>query len=209
MNVSTLSVFALIMSAGIATPGPTVLLAMSNASRFGIRRAAFGMAGAVTADVMLVGLVGLGLGALLAASELLLVTFKWLGAAWLAYVGFQMLRSHGSIETTPEVERLTPARKAMYLRSFFIAMSNPKYYLFMTALLPQFVDHTQATTPQYALLAATIVVIDLLVMAGYALLGVKSVALFKERGARWMNRISGALLMLLAGSVALYRKSAP
>jgi threonine/homoserine/homoserine lactone efflux protein len=208
MNLSTLSVFALVMLVGIATPGPTVLLAMSNASRFGIRRAGFGMAGAVTADLMLVGLVGLGLGAVLAASELLFVTLKWLGAAWLAYVGFRMLRSQGPIETAAEVERLTPARKAMFLRSFFIAMSNPKYYLFMTALLPQFVDRRQAIAPQYALLAATVVLIDLVVMAGYAMLGVKSVALFKARGVRWMNRISGSLLLLLAGSVALYRKSA-
>jgi threonine/homoserine/homoserine lactone efflux protein len=208
MNLSTLSVFALVMTAGIATPRPTVLLALSNASRFGIRRAVFGMAGAITADLVLVGLVGLGFGAVLAASETLFETLKWLGVGWLAYVGFRMLRSDGEAGTTPQVERLTPARKAIFLRSFFIAMSNPKYYLFLTALLPQFVDPTQAAAPQYALLAATIVAIDLVVMTGYALLGVKSVVLFKERGIRWMNWISGSLLLLLAGSVALSRKNA-
>lgn len=86
-------------------------------------------------------------------------------------------------------------------------MSNPKYYIFMTALLPQFVSTAQPALPQYASLAAVIVLIDVTVMLGYAVLGKKSVSLWKASGIKWMNRISGSLLLILAGSVALYRKS--
>ncbi|WP_434460674.1 LysE family translocator [Serratia plymuthica] len=206
MSLTVLMAFALIMLAGIVTPGPTVLLALNNAARFGIKRSTWGILGAAAADVLLVALVGLGLGVVLATSETLFVTLKWIGAAWLAYIGLRMLLSSGG--SLPGGEEVTaPSRRALFLKSFFVAMSNPKYYIFMTALLPQFVSTAQPALPQYASLAAVIVSIDVAAMLGYAALGKKSVSLWKARGIRWMNRISGSFLLILAGSVALYRKS--
>ncbi|MGP2693737.1 LysE family translocator [Serratia nevei] len=206
MSLTALMAFALIMSAGIVTPGPTVLLALNNAARFGIRRASWGIIGAAAADILLVALVGLGLGVVLAASETLFVTLKWVGAAWLAYIGLRMLLSSNT-SLPGSMEEMAPARRSLFLKSFFVAMSNPKYYIFMTALLPQFVSTTQPALPQYASLATVIVLIDVAVMLGYAVLGKKSVSLWKASGIKWMNRISGSFLLILAGSVALYRKS--
>ncbi|MCD2357805.1 LysE family translocator [Pantoea sp. MHSD4] len=206
MSLTTLMGFALIMSAGIVTPGPTVLLALNNAARFGIRRATWGIGGAAAADVLLVALVGLGLGVILAASETLFVTLKWVGAAWLAYIGLRMLLS-SETALQDDTEATAPTRTMLFFKSFFVAMSNPKYYIFMTALLPQFVSTAQPALPQYASLAAVIVSIDVAVMLGYAVLGKKSLHLLKASGIRWMNRISGSFLLILAGSVALYRKS--
>ncbi|MGK3142227.1 LysE family translocator [Pantoea sp. C2G6] len=206
MSLTSLFTFALIMSAGIVTPGPTVLLALNNAARFGIRRTTWGMLGAAAADVLLVSLVGLGLGVLLATSETLFVTLKWVGAAWLAYMGLRMLLSSDA-SLPGKAETTAPTRRALFLKSFFVAMSNPKYYIFMTALLPQFVTTSQPALPQYASLAAVIVSIDVAVMLGYATLGKKSVHLWKASGIRWMNRVSGSFLLVIAGSVALYRKS--
>ncbi|MGU7774998.1 LysE family translocator [Burkholderia sp. MR1-5-21] len=205
MTLAALIAFALIIGVGAATPGPTVLLALSNGSRYGLRHAAFGMAGAAVADVLLVAMVGFGLGVILSASETAFVTLKYVGAAWLAYVGIRMLRSGGQSGMS-EFERATPTRAAAFLKSFFVAMSNPKYYLLMTALLPQFVDQSLPVAPQYAILAATIVVIDIVVMVGYASLGVHSVSVWKAAGERWLNRVSGALLLMLSGYIALYRK---
>ncbi len=211
MSLSALLAFALILSVGVATPGPTVLLAMSNGSRYGLRHAMVGMLGAVTADVVLVALValvGLGLGVLLDASETAFVTLKLLGAAWLAYVGIRMLMSSGGSAAEQADVPATPDRRTAFLKSFFVAMSNPKYYLFMSALLPQFVDRSHAIAPQYAILAATIVAIDAIGMTGYALLGVHSVRVWKAAGEKWLNRVSGSLLLMLSGYVALYRKAA-
>lgn len=171
MSLSALLAFALILSVGVATPGPTVLLAMSNGSRYGLRHAMVGMLGAVTADVVLVALVGFGLGVLLDASETAFVTLKLLGAAWLAYVGIRMLMSSGGAAAAQPCVPATPDRRSAFLKSFFVAMSNPKYYLFMSALLPQFVDRSHAIAPQYAILAATIVAIDVIGMTGYAAAG--------------------------------------
>ncbi|EKY8362088.1 LysE family translocator, partial [Salmonella enterica] len=131
VSLTSLMAFALIMSAGIVTPGPTVLLSLNNAARFGIKRAVWGISGAAVADVLLVALVWLGAGAVLAASETLFVTLKWAGAVWLACTGLLMLLSSDtSLPGSGEVT--APAPRALFLKSFFVAMSNPKYYFFMT-----------------------------------------------------------------------------
>src|SRR6185503_8925609 len=97
MNTPTLLVFALVALIAIATPGPTVLLALANGSRFGVRRALAGMAGAVMSDFILVGAAGLGLGALLAASEFWFTVVKWIGVGYLAFLGVMLLRSKGAL----------------------------------------------------------------------------------------------------------------
>lgn len=98
MTVTTLFLFSIVALVTIATPGPTVLLALSNGSRYGVRRGLPGMLGAVASDIVLVTAVALGLGALLAASEFWLSALKWVGAAYLAWLGLQLLRSKGGFE---------------------------------------------------------------------------------------------------------------
>jgi threonine/homoserine/homoserine lactone efflux protein len=86
MTILTLLAFAFVAVAVIATPGPTVLLALTNGSRFGVRRACAGMTGAVMSDFILVGAAALGLGALLAASEFWFTVVKWIGVGYLAFL---------------------------------------------------------------------------------------------------------------------------
>ena len=112
MTMLTVLAFALVAFIGIATPGPTVLLALANGSRFGARRACFGMIGAVLSDFTLIGAVALGLGALLAASEFWFSVVKWIGVGYLAFLGVMLLRSKGSLdaalsraETEPTYQR--------------------------------------------------------------------------------------------------------
>ncbi|MFS2054425.1 LysE family translocator, partial [Variovorax sp. CT11-76] len=95
MTLTTALLFSIVALAAIATPGPTVLLALSNGSRRGVRGALPGMFGAMLSDFVLVGAVALGLGALLAASEFWFSMLKWVGAAYLAWLGVRMLRSKG------------------------------------------------------------------------------------------------------------------
>src|SRR5687767_11509604 len=97
MSAMTLTAFAVVAFIGIVTPGPTVLLAFTNGSRFGVRHAFAGMVGAIVADFVLIGVAGVGLGALLAASEFWFTLLKWAGAAYLGFLGIMMLRSTGSL----------------------------------------------------------------------------------------------------------------
>src|SRR5215467_8646501 len=98
MTEATILAFTVVSFIGIATPGPTVLLALTNGSRFGVRRALPGMVGAVLSDAVLISAVAIGLGALLAASEFWFSALKWVGAAYLAFLGIMMLRSKGTID---------------------------------------------------------------------------------------------------------------
>jgi threonine/homoserine/homoserine lactone efflux protein len=205
----TLLLFSLVAFIGIATPGPTVLLALSNGSKLGVRASLPGMFGAVLSDFVLIAAVAVGLGALLAASEALFAIVKWVGVAYLAYLGMRMLRSRGAL-ALPTDEDQPPAvtRRAVFLRSFLVAVTNPKGYLFFTAFLPQFIVPTEPEWPQYAALALTFASIDFLVMLGYATAGARAIRLLRARGALWLDRVCGGALLALAGSLAFYRRQA-
>jgi threonine/homoserine/homoserine lactone efflux protein len=210
MTEITLLAFALVSFIGIATPGPTVLLALTNGSRFGVRRALIGMVGAVLSDFVLIGAVALGLGALLAASEFWFSVVKWIGAGYLAFLGIMLLRSKGTLNETLHgaAEDGTGSARAIFLKSFLVAVTNPKGYLFFSAFLPQFIEPSAPQLPQYAALGLTFAAIDCLVMLAYAAAGAQAMRLLRERGVLWLDRLCGGALLALAGSLALYRRQA-
>ncbi|KAB0674484.1 LysE family translocator [Burkholderia territorii] len=209
MHQTTLLIFAAVAFVGIATPGPTVLLALTNGSRYGVRRAAYGLAGAMLSDFVLIVAVALGLGALLMASAFWFSVVKWLGAAYLAYVGIRLLTSKGSLDVAVAHDGTAHGCNAsIFAKSFLTAVTNPKGYLFFSAFLPQFLDPSAPLAPQYVALAVTFALLDGAVMFGYALLGARAVQLLKRSGALWLERTCGAMLIALAGSLALYRRHA-
>ena len=209
MNVSTLLVFALVAFVAIATPGPTVLLALANGSRHGVRQSLPGMLGAVLSDFVLVGAVALGLGALLAASEFWFSVVKWVGAAYLAWLGLRLLRSKGGLDLSQlEAGRGTATPRRIFARSFLVAVTNPKGYLFCSALLPQFIDSAAPQWPQYLAIGLVFAGLDFVVMLGYAVVGARAVRLLRQRAVLWLDRSCGAALLALAGSLAFYRRGA-
>ncbi|WP_064712173.1 LysE family translocator [Rhizobium bangladeshense] len=209
MDVVTLLAFAAVSFVGIATPGPTVLLALTNGSRHGWRRAIAGMVGAVLSDFVLIGAVAVGLGALLAASEFWFSMLKWAGAAYLAFLGILLLRSKGTIDAALKSDEAAAMRSALSigLKSFMVAATNPKGYLFFSAFLPQFIDPTQPQAAQFMLLALVFAVLDFIIMFGYAFFGSQAVRFLKTSGALWLERACGGALLALAGSLALYRRA--
>lgn len=135
----TLLAFTLVAFIGIATPGPTVLLALSNGSKFGIQRALIGMAGAILSDFVLIGAVALGLGALLAASEFWFSVVKWVGVCYLVFLGLMLLRSRGTLDGAlqPADRNGATSARSIFLKSFLVAVTNPKGYLFFSAAVHQ------------------------------------------------------------------------
>src|SRR3954463_2637398 len=93
MSAPVVMLFLATAFVAIAIPGPTVLLALSNGARFGIRFAIYGMLGAMLSDLVLIAAVAAGLGALLMASEIAFQTVKWMGVAYLIFLGIQLLRA--------------------------------------------------------------------------------------------------------------------
>lgn len=209
MTLATLLVFSLVALIAIITPGPTVLLALANGSRHGVRRALPGMLGAVLSDFVLVGAVALGLGALLAASEFWFSVVKWAGAAYLAWLGLRMLRSQGGSLSAPPGDAAADSYSArsVLFKSFLVAVTNPKGYLFCSALLPQFIDPAAAQAPQYLAIALVFALIDFLVMLAYAFAGSRAARLLRGRAVLWLDRLCGGMLLALAGSLAFYRRA--
>lgn len=206
MNTTTLLLFSTVALIAIATPGPTVLLALANGARHGLRRSVPGMLGAVASDVVLVTAVALGLGALLAASEFWFSVLKWVGAAYLAWLGVRLLRSRGGFELPADAAQGGAGARAIFMKSFLVAVTNPKGYLFCSALMPQFIDPQAAQAPQYLVIGAVFCAIDFAVMFAYALTGARAVRLFKASAVKWLDRACGGALLALAGSLALYRR---
>lgn len=207
MSTATLLVFAAVALVAIATPGPTVLLALANGSRYGVRCSLAGMLGAVASDFVLVGAVALGLGALLAASEFWFSVVKWAGAAYLAWLGVRLLRSQGGLDVQGlQARQDTASTRSIFAKSFLVAVTNPKGYLFCSALLPQFIDASAPQWPQYAAIGVVFAGLDFAVMLGYAFMGAHAVRLLRRRAVQWMDRCCGAALLALAGSLAVYRK---
>lgn len=204
----TLCVFSLVAFIGIVTPGPTVLLALTNGSRFGIRASLPGMLGAVLSDFVLIFAVAAGLGALLAASELWFSVVKSIGVVYLAYVGVRLLRSRGAFTVPVDFGCNPTTPRLVFLRSFLVAVTNPKGYLFFSAFLPQFVTPSEPQLPQYAALGITFACIDFTVMFAYASAGARAIRFFRAKGTLWLDRICGGALLALAGSLALYRRHA-
>jgi threonine/homoserine/homoserine lactone efflux protein len=208
MTTTTQLAFSLVALIAIATPGPTVLLALANGSRFGLRRSIPGMFGAVVSDFVLVGAVALGLGALLAASEFWFSVVKWVGALYLAWLGLRLLRSQGGLELPGAQAAHGPdgRPRAVFAKSFLVAVTNPKGYLFCSALLPQFIDPAAPQWPQYVVIGLVFAGLDFAVMWGYAAIGARAIRLLKRRAVLWLDRCCGAALLVLSGSLLLYRR---
>lgn len=206
MNLTTLMLYTSSCFIGALIPGPTSLLAMANGTSRNRRLVAVGMAGAALSDILIVAAVGLGLGAMLLASQQLFEVLKWLGVGYLAWLGLQLWRSTPAALDSAQVG--AGARQGeVFRRSFSVALTNPKVLLFFTAFLPQFVDPSQPTLPQYAILALVSAGVDILVMALYAAGGVQAARYLTATGMRRLNKCCGATLLSLAAFLALYRRA--
>lgn len=210
MDIS-LFTFALMAAVVVMTPGPTVLLALTNGSRFGVRGAGFGILGAAISDAVLIAAASLGLGALLAASGLLFNVVKWIGVAYLLWLGWQMLTSSGGFKDTGVAlcgRRIPPPGHAMttFRKSFLVAVTNPKGYLFFTAFLPQFISLSEPLAVQILILGAIFIAIDIMVMLAYAGMGAKAMRALSGRSALWLDRTCGGFLLALGAALALLRR---
>lgn len=210
MSTTVLMLFIVTSLVAIATPGPTVLLALSNGARYGTRVALFGMLGAMLSDLILIGSVSLGLGAVLAASETAFQILKWIGVVYLLYLGIQLLRTKPKLreDAFHELNSTNSDPHRIFLNCLLVALTNPKGYLFFSAILPQFVNPQAPQLIQYVVLALTFTVIDGLVMLAYASSGERVVRSFRTPMAMvWINRLSGGALITLAGALAIYRRA--
>lgn len=128
---------------------------------------------------------------------------KWFGVAYLLYLAYlQCTAPIQSIEI--QQEQPTKSRSKLVMYGFLINMSNPKAIVFLLAVLPQFLDLSKPQWSQYAVMAVTMVTIDLIVMAGYTGLAVKVLKLLTSpRQQKYLNRTFAVLFSCAAGLLSL------
>ena len=209
MTLATYLLYLAAVALLILTPGPTMLMCMTNALNHGPRKAMTSVAGSVSAVLCVMLLSAMGLGALLAASETAFNVAKVLGAAYLIYLGIKTFRSEAAVLNRSSVETSSTQRRSFFLKGFLVGASNPKAVLFFAAFFPQFLDPNAPFAPQFAILALTFMAFEFSVLTACAL-GVSRIApvLRSSRVVRWFNRVAGGLFTLMGGLLLLTRRQA-
>lgn len=188
------------------SPGPGVLLALSNSVAVGPRHAMFSSLGNAAGLFVVSGAATAGMGALLAVSASAFLVVKIVGAGYLIHLGIKQWRSAPlRLDASPSAHRpTTPGR--LFLQGMGVAVTNPKAILFFTALFPQFLAPGQSMLLQTLLLTATFTVLALLSHAVYVgLFRTLRRFLTEARHLRLFNRIAGGLFVLLGLSLLRLR----
>lgn len=190
MSVETWLAFVAASAVLLVIPGPTVLLVLSYALGQGWRVAlpeALGDFCAMTASM-------LGLGAVLAASTVLFTALKWVGAAYLVWLGIKLWRAGGTLDAAPRTDRRSAA--AMLGHAWLVTVLNPKAITFFIAFLPQFLDGKAPVLPQLAVVEPTFLVLAFANALGYAFLATRLRRVMSSaRAVRGFNRTGGSLLI--------------
>jgi homoserine/homoserine lactone efflux protein len=199
------SVAALLIS---ISPGAGAISCMASGMRYGYRRSLPNIAGMQLGIALQLVVVGIGLGALLAASSVAFNLVKLFGVAYLCYLGWQQFRAEAKPLQLADADAAAGTPRALFVQGFLVNASNPKATIFLLAVLPQFIDPHAPTLPQYLVCMATLTVVDIVVMSGYALLASRALRLLRQpRQIRWMNRGFGALFILAGGILAVFRRT--
>jgi len=187
------------------SPGPGAVLSMSTGLRYGYAAALRAIAGLQIALLLQLGVVALGLGAVLATSEAAFAVVKFAGAGYLIWLGMQKWRSPPDPIGGDGEGLRVQSRRQLYAQGILVNLTNPKAIVFIAALVPQFIVPDRPQWPQFAIIGATMVAVDMMVMSSYALLATRfRPLLHNPRLLRLQNRIFGGLFVgagaLLAGS---------
>jgi threonine/homoserine/homoserine lactone efflux protein len=210
MDLSTWLIYAAVALVPILSPGPAVVLAISNSVAFGWRRAAYSSMGNVVGLFVLAVLAAAGLGTLLQTPSLLFAALKLLGAAYLIYLGIRQWRSkaNGLIQPNTPTLKVRRSNRRLFTQGLLLATTNPKAILFFTALFPQFINTELALLTQFLILTGTFMLFSFFTLMGYALVACSARAWFSHpRNLRWFGRLSGGAFMLLGIGVLRLRHS--
>ena len=197
------------------SPGPGVFSAISSGLHHGLRLGLWNTVGMQLANLILLIVVAVGLGAILIASETLFELIKWLGVAYLIYLGVVTWRTRpkGFEDKTGDRPHLSgsdkwgPSPREIFTHGFLVNITNPKGIIFFAAIFPQFIDVARPLATQYLILGATTLVTDLVIMTGYIALAAK---VFRTLGEpshlRWVNRGLGSMFVTAGLALAAWRK---
>jgi len=208
MELSTWIAFFAAAWAISLSPGAGAVAAMSAGLNHGFRRGytmTFGLVAGIWTQVLV---VGVGLGALIAASSLAFSVVKWVGVAYLVWLGINQWRAPAVPLAAADGERADVSRRDLFMRGWIVNALNPKGTIFLLAVVPQFLELSRPLLPQYAVIALTLAFTDLVVMAGYTALASRVLRALKAPGhIKAMNRGFGGLFIAAGTLLALFKRA--
>ena len=190
------------------SPGAGAIASMSCGLQYGFWRGYWNALGLQLGLAVQIAIVAAGVGAILAASATAFYAIKWFGVAYLVYLAVKQWRALPSDMSDDAAIRPIGKPLALVFRGFLVNISNPKALVFMLAVLPQFIDPHAPLLKQYLILGTTMIIVDLIVMAGYTGLASKVLRLLRTpTQQRRMNRTFAGLFIGAAGLLATIRKA--
>ncbi|MGB6116654.1 MAG: LysE family translocator [Mesorhizobium sp.] len=194
MSVETWFAFVAASAVLLMIPGPTILLVISYSLGQGWRAALPMSVGVALGDFTAMTLSMLGIGALLAASATLFTALKWIGAAYLVWLGVKLFRAGGSLAAEPR--KGSAGRMKMLGHAWLVTALNPKSITFFVAFLPQFIDRHGDFWTQMLIFETTFLALAFLNAFAYALVAARArQAVASARAIRVINRTGGSLLI--------------
>lgn len=187
------------------TPGAGAINTMSNSLSSGFRRSIWGIFGQQAALVVHVVIVALGVGVLVASSPVAFNVIRYAGAAYLVYLGIRQFLHKPDLDQEAVAELRNEPAWSMFRRGLWVNLLNPKAIIFFLAFMPQFIRPAEPLLPQYLILTATVVLIDILVMWFFFALAARWFQRFTHdvRGQTILNRIFGILFVAVGIMLAL------
>lgn len=190
------------------TPGPAVLYVLSQAIRCGPGKSVWGSCGILAANILYFALSATSLGALIVASYRLFFWIKWIGAAYLVYLGLSNFFGKTSVAALPDSGGPHRSGPRILRDGFFLQAANPKALLFFTAILPQFIDPRQPVGFQVFVLGLSSTLMEFIILFIYGQLAGRALATARSpRFERITNRAAGSLLIGAGVGLARLRRS--
>ncbi|HVG18389.1 MAG TPA: LysE family translocator [Blastocatellia bacterium] len=207
MSLRLLAIFAVTEFFLSLTPGPAVLLVVSQSISNGFKSSVRGAMGILTGNAIYFALSAVGLGALLSASATLFQAIKWVGAAYLIFIGFRMLLAGNHGETARQGVAAPKRSVRLFSEGVFTQLANPKAIIFFSSLLPQFVTPGGKVFEQFATLGIISLAVEfpVLLIYGWAASGGSRLVL-KGRFSALPGRVAGGFLIGAGVSLAAVRK---
>ena len=208
MSFETWLAFVAATGALMAIPGPTTLLVLSYALTQGRKVAVATALGVALGDFIAMTATLVGVGAVIMASAAVFSAVKWIGAAYLIYMGIRLLRSAGSVQVgaMPDTPAETP--RGVMRHAATVTALNPKSIAFFTAFVPQFLNPGAPYAPQAAILISTFVAAGGMTALSYALLADRLRARISRPGViGGLTRLGGGALILMGLATATLRRA--
>jgi homoserine/homoserine lactone efflux protein len=209
VNTQTFLLYVATWSLVALSPGPAVMCSMAQSARHGFRASLAGISGIQAGNLFFFVCAALGLGALLATATTAFNILRFAGAIYLFYLGARIIVATFRQRMPSAAQTSAPpaAFRGLFLQGLLVQLTNPKALLFVSALLPQFIDARSPAPPQLLVMLLATVAIDYAVLSTYAFVARRGLQSFRAgRLSAWLERIFGAALVFFGFRLVLSRR---